>query len=32
MLMITHDPEDVRVFGEHVLHMEQGRIVEEQQA
>ena len=31
MMVITHDPEDVRVFGEHVLHMEQGRIVEEQQ-
>lgn len=27
MLMITHDPEDVRVFGEHVLRMENGRIV-----
>jgi molybdate transport system ATP-binding protein len=32
MLIITHDPEDVRVFGEHVLRMEQGRIVEETQA
>lgn len=32
MLIITHDPEDVRVFGEHVLHMAGGRIVEEQQA
>jgi molybdate transport system ATP-binding protein len=32
MLVITHDPEDVRVFGEHVLHMERGRIVEEKQA
>jgi len=31
MLIITHDPDDVRVFGEHVLHMEQGRIVEEKQ-
>ncbi|NVM79206.1 molybdate transport system ATP-binding protein [Duganella sp. SG902] len=31
MLIITHDPEDVRVFGEHVLRMDGGRIVEEQQ-
>jgi molybdate transport system ATP-binding protein len=31
MLVITHDPEDVRVFGEHALYMEQGRIVEEKQ-
>jgi len=27
MLMITHDPEDVRVFGDHVLRMEDGSIV-----
>lgn len=27
MLMITHDPEDVHAFGEHVLRMDQGRIV-----
>ncbi|MBV7536529.1 ATP-binding cassette domain-containing protein [Duganella sp. sic0402] len=26
MLMITHDPEDVRAFGEHVLRMENGSI------
>jgi molybdate transport system ATP-binding protein len=26
MMLITHDPEDVRVFGEHVLRMENGRI------
>ena len=26
MMLITHDPEDVRVFGEHVLRMEDGRI------
>jgi molybdate transport system ATP-binding protein len=32
MLIITHDAEDVRVFGEHVLHMEQGRIAEEKPA
>jgi molybdate transport system ATP-binding protein len=32
MLIITHDVEDVRVFGEHVLHMEQGRIAEENPA
>jgi molybdate transport system ATP-binding protein len=32
MLIITHDVEDVRVFGEHVLHMEQGRIAEEKPA
>ncbi|MTV40964.1 ABC transporter ATP-binding protein [Duganella radicis] len=32
MLLITHDPEDVRVFGEHVLRMEGGRIVEEKWA
>ncbi|MYM23815.1 ATP-binding cassette domain-containing protein [Duganella sp. FT135W] len=32
MLIITHDPEDVRVFGDHVLRMEQGRIVEEKPA
>jgi molybdate transport system ATP-binding protein len=29
MLLITHDPEDVRVFGEHVLRMENGRIAPE---
>ncbi|MET0323456.1 MAG: ATP-binding cassette domain-containing protein [Duganella sp.] len=28
MIMITHDPEDVRAFGEHVLRMEQGRLEE----
>ncbi|SDH54026.1 molybdate transport system ATP-binding protein [Duganella sp. OV458] len=27
MLMITHDPEDVRAFGDHVLRMENGSIV-----
>ena len=27
MILITHDPEDARVFGDHVLRMEQGRIV-----
>jgi len=32
MLIITHDAEDVRVFGEHALRMEAGRIVEERQA
>ena len=26
MLMITHDPEDVRAFGDHVLRMENGGI------
>jgi molybdate transport system ATP-binding protein len=26
MLMITHDPEDVRAFGDHVLRMENGSI------
>lgn len=26
LLMITHDPEDVRAFGEHVLRMENGSI------
>jgi molybdate transport system ATP-binding protein len=26
MMLITHDPEDVRVFGEHVLRMENGCI------
>lgn len=26
MILITHDPEDVSAFGEHVLRMEQGRI------
>lgn len=26
MILITHDPEDVRVFGEHVLRMEEGVI------
>ncbi|WP_343731513.1 ATP-binding cassette domain-containing protein [Duganella sp.] len=31
MLIITHDPEDVRVLGGHVLRMEAGRIIEEQQ-
>ncbi|SFU80855.1 ABC transporter ATP-binding protein [Pseudoduganella namucuonensis] len=29
MLMITHDPEDARVFGGHVLTMADGAIVEE---
>jgi molybdate transport system ATP-binding protein len=28
MMLITHDPEDVRVFGEHVLRMENGGIKE----
>ena len=28
MILITHDPEDARVFGDHVLRMEQGRIVD----
>jgi molybdate transport system ATP-binding protein len=27
MLMITHDPEDVRVFGDHVLRMEHGSML-----
>lgn len=27
MLMITHDPEDVRAFGDHVLRMENGSIL-----
>jgi molybdate transport system ATP-binding protein len=26
MILITHDPEDVRVFGEHVLRMEHGSL------
>jgi molybdate transport system ATP-binding protein len=29
MMLITHDPEDVRVFGEHVLRMENGAIKDE---
>ncbi|MET0266595.1 MAG: ATP-binding cassette domain-containing protein [Duganella sp.] len=29
MILITHDPEDVRFFGEHVLRMAQGRIEEQ---
>ncbi|MYM88937.1 ATP-binding cassette domain-containing protein [Rugamonas sp. FT82W] len=28
MLLITHDPEDVRAFGDHVLRMENGSIAE----
>lgn len=28
MILITHDPEDASVFGDHVLRMEQGRIVD----
>jgi molybdate transport system ATP-binding protein len=26
MLMITHDPEDARMFGEHVLYLRDGQI------
>jgi molybdate transport system ATP-binding protein len=29
MLMITHDPEDARIFGDHVLTMADGAIIEE---
>lgn len=29
MILITHDPEDVRVFGEHVVRMEEGMIAPE---
>ena len=29
MVLITHDPEDVRLFGDQVLHMHQGRLVRE---
>nr|WP_310182888.1 ATP-binding cassette domain-containing protein [Duganella sp. 3397] len=28
MILITHDPEDVRAFGEHVLRMDHGRLEE----
>ena len=28
MILITHDPEDATAFGDHVLRMEQGRIVD----
>lgn len=28
MILITHDPEDARAFGDHVLRMEQGRIAD----
>jgi len=28
MILITHDPEDARAFGDHVLRMEQGRVVD----
>jgi molybdate transport system ATP-binding protein len=28
MLLITHDPEDVQAFGDHVLRMEDGRIAD----
>ena len=28
MILITHDPDDARAFGDHVLRMEQGRIVD----
>ena len=28
MILITHDPEDVRAFGDHVLRMNQGRLEE----
>jgi len=28
MLLITHDPEDVRAFGDHVLRMENGSMAE----
>ena len=31
MILITHDPEDVRAFGDHVLRMEQGRLEEQAQ-
>lgn len=31
MILITHDPEDARAFGDHVLRMEQGRIVEREE-
>ena len=31
MILITHDPEDVRAFGDHVLRMEQGRLEEQEQ-
>jgi molybdate transport system ATP-binding protein len=31
MILITHDPEDARAFGEHVLRMDQGRIVDEEE-
>ncbi|MYM37090.1 ATP-binding cassette domain-containing protein [Duganella sp. FT50W] len=31
MLMITHDPEDVRAFGDHVLRMEHGSIFSEEE-
>jgi molybdate transport system ATP-binding protein len=30
MILITHDPEDVRAFGEHVLRMEGGRLEEQE--
>ena len=30
MVLITHDPEDVRVFGEQVLRMDAGHMLEEQ--
>ena len=31
MILITHDPEDARAFGDHVLRMEQGRVVDVQE-
>ena len=29
MVLITHDPEDVRVFGEQVLRMDAGHMMED---